>query len=181
VTETTTPHPNEELLRRYWKVTTEGDIDAMMELLGDDCVYHYSGQHPLSGDYYGKKEVHDLYTTLAGLAVRGGMFEGHVHELVFGAEFSVIILSYRLNLFKGRSIPGRACGMMRIIDGKVREYWLFEWDQSMINDVFWSSAPQLFLKKGDYRRLVLSLPRTALGMARTMGRLFGNYRAPTSV
>lgn len=180
-TATSTEFDRKAFLQKYWDVTTAGDIDAMMDLLGDDCVYHYPGQHFLSGHYHGKKEVHQLYTTLASMAVKAGMFQGVVHEIVLGDEFSLIVLSYRLHVLKGRSIPGRACGMMRIVDGKVREYWLFEWDQRMINDVVWASAPQVFLKRKEYVRLAAALPRSALGIVRTVGRLFGDYTAPTPI
>lgn len=175
---------NIEVLQTYWKATTSGDVDTLRTIVADDAVFHYPGQHFISGDYHGKEEVaghSGLYATLASMAIGGGMFEGHLHDVAASADgkYTVAILSYKLNLPGGKVLPGRACGLFRIIDGLIHEYWLFEWDQAMINDIFWSSAPLVFYKKGNYVRIVTSLPRTLLGAVRTACRVFSGYHAPT--
>lgn len=174
-----TPPSNLEVLQKYWDATTTGDIEALRTLIADDAVFHYPGQHYISGDYRGPDEVANLYKTVTGLGK--GMFEGRLHDVAVSQQsiYTLPILSYRLKIFAGRTLPGRACGLLRISNGKIREYWLFEWDQAMINDVWWSSAPRVFLKQKDYVRLLLSLPRIVLGLARTLSRVFGGYRAPT--
>ena len=170
---------NRAVLAAYWKALTSGHVEEFAPLVHDDAVFHYPGNHVLSGDYHGKAAVVGLYTNLIKLS--GDKFHGTLHEVVVGEEFTVAILSYRLNLLAGRSLPGRACGLFRIQDGKIREYWLFEWDQVMINDVFHSAeSPFVWRKRGPLGWLA-SLPRAGLGSVRTAGRLFGRYRAPTDV
>ncbi len=169
----------DEVLHRYWVATTTGDIPMLRPLIADDAVFHYPGQHYLSGDYHGVEEVCDLYKTVTGLGTQ--LFEGKLRGVgpVAGGEYDVVVLTYRLKLFAGRSLPGRACGLMRISGGRIHEYWLFEWDQHMINDVWWASAPKVFIKQKKYGRIVAKLPRIVLGTSRTLIRAFRGYRAPT--
>lgn len=170
---------NDDVLKQYWTATTTGDIPMLRPLIADDAVFHYPGQHYLSGDYRGVEAVCNLYKTVTGLGTQ--LFEGHLHDIgeSENGTYSFVVLSYKLKLFAGKFLPGRACGLMRISGGKIHEYWLFEWDQHMINDVWWTSAPKVFAKQKDYGRIVLTLPRILLGTTRTLIRAFTGYKAPT--
>lgn len=171
-------HPNLPLLRKYWDVTTTADMEGFKALLAEDTLYHYPGQHYLSGDYQGRDKVVALYTLITGMGKE--VFDGKVHAigLTPDATYSLIVLSYHIKVLGNRSLPGRAVGQLRIEDGKVKEYWLFEWDQQMVNDIWWASAFKLLPKQGRYLRLVVSIPRIVLGVTRTMIRLYGGYKAP---
>jgi ketosteroid isomerase-like protein len=170
---------NTELLHTYWKALTTGHVEDFAPLVHEDAHFHYPGNHFLSGDYHGKQAVVGLYTNL--IKVSGGRFEGVLHDVAVGEEFTVAILSYRLRLLPERSLPGRACGLFRIVDGKIKEYWLFEWDQLMINDVFRSiGAPVIWRRRGPLAWL-LALPGAGLSNLKTARRLFGRYTAPTDI
>jgi hypothetical protein len=49
----------------------------------------------------------------------------------------------------------------------------------MINDVWWTSAPQVFMKQKNYAKIVVKLPRILLALTRTLIRVFSGYQAPT--
>ena len=170
---------DDEVLKQYWQATTTGDIPMLRPLIADDAVFHYPGQHYLSGDHRGVDAVCDMYRTITGLGTQ--LFVGDLHDIGQSDKgmYSFVILSYKLKLFAGKTLPGRACGLMRISGGKIHEYWLFEWDQHMINDVWWASAPKVFAKQKDYLRIVIKLPRILLGATRTLIRAFSGYQAPT--
>lgn len=174
----TESHPNAEVIRTYWNATTTGNVEALRPIVADDAVFHYPGNHFISGDYRGKDDVVKLYATLNKLA--GNTFEAQLHGVVADAQYVVAILSYHLNLLPKRHLPGRACGLFRVVEGKIHEYWLFEWDQLMINDVFRTLGVRVALQRRELVTLLLSLPRAIAAAARTAWRLFsGTYRAPT--
>jgi len=172
---------NRDLIHRYWTALTTGHIEDFAPLVHEDAVFHYPGNHFLSGNYRGKEAVVGLYTNLIKLA-GGGVFRGVLHDVAVGEEYTVAILSYRMQLMRTRSLPGRACGLFRIVGGKIREYWLFEWDQSMINDLVRTAGGGIVWRNRGPLRFIVSLPRSAVGSVRTAGRLFGGrYTAPTEV
>ncbi|QSQ20044.1 nuclear transport factor 2 family protein [Pyxidicoccus parkwayensis] len=174
----TETHPNTDVIRAYWNATTTGNVEALRPIVAEDAVFHYPGNHFISGDYRGKDEVVGLYTMLTGMA--GGTFEARLHGVAADSQYAVAILSYHLNILPKHYLPGRACGLFRVADGQIHEYWLFEWDQLMINDVFRTLGMRVALQHGKLGTLVLSLPRSLIAAARTAWRLFGGtYRAPT--
>lgn len=122
------------VIRTYWDALMARDMKRFESLLADDVVIHYPGNHHLSGDYRGKKDVVALYTRLTEF-VDEGVFLGEVLDIVMGEIYTAVVIRYDLKLpFK--TIPGRAVGLFIIKDGKIQEYWLHEWDQVMINRVF---------------------------------------------
>jgi hypothetical protein len=122
------------LIQTYWKALNTGDLKTFETLLAPDAVIHYPGNHSLSGDYRTTKDIVGLYTTLAEF-VKDGVFRGEPLDIMVGEIYTAVVLKYELKLpFK--TIPGRAVGLFIIEDGKIKEYWLHEWDQVMINGVF---------------------------------------------
>lgn len=139
------------LIQTYWKALTTGDIDTFATLLAPDAVIHYPGQHYLSGDYRTTKDIVGLYTRLSEFAV-AGVFQGEVLDILVGETYTSVALRYTLNL-PLRKIPGRAMGVFIIENGKIKEYWLHEWDQVMINRVF--RLTRLF---GPFQRFFMPKP-----------------------
>ena len=167
---------NTALVHRYWDAVTAGDLDTLAALLHDNVVVHYPGEHFLSGDYRGKEAVlNGLFATLFRFR---DYFDGRLNDAAVGEKYAVVIHSYRLPMFRGRSLPGGACGLVRFVDDKIIEYWLFEWDVAMLNDAFDAVGGPLARerKKGLARALVI--PRTILARLGTARRLFGKYRGP---
>jgi ketosteroid isomerase-like protein len=170
---------NRELIHLYWQALTTGHAEDLAPLVFENAVFHYPGNHYLSGDYHGKAAIVGLYANL--IKINNSRFEGTLHDVAVGETFTVAALSYRLHLLPKRSLPGRACGLFRIIDGKIHEYWLFEWDQAMMNDVFRTAGVGwLWRHRGVLAALAL-LPRWLPAVLRTTARLYGRYTAPTEV
>lgn len=176
---------NEDVLKQYWEATITGNIPLLRPLIAEDAVFHYPGQHYLSGDYHGVEEVCGLYTRVTSLGQE--LFEGKLRGIAStpNADYNAVMLSYRIKVFGNKWLPGRATGLFRISGGKVHEYWLFEWDQQMINDIWWASAPRMLKRRKQQSgqkktgTVLAKLPRIALGGIRTLKRVFGGYKAPT--
>jgi len=96
---------NRQLLHTYWTALTTGHVDDFAPLVAEDAVFHYPGNHFLSGTYAGKEAVVGLYTNLIKLS-GGTVFRGVLHDVAVGDEFTVAILSYRMQLLPNRSLPG---------------------------------------------------------------------------
>jgi ketosteroid isomerase-like protein len=123
-----------ELIKTYWTALNTGDLDTFRTLLAPDAVIHYPGQHYLSGDYKTTDDIVGLYAKLVQF-VADGVFHGEVLDILVGETYTSVVLRYDLKL-PMRTIPGRAVGLFIIEDGKIKEYWLHEWNQVMINRVF---------------------------------------------
>ncbi|MDS1272305.1 nuclear transport factor 2 family protein [Lipingzhangella sp. LS1_29] len=55
------PHPNEQLLRRFYEHFTAGDLDTMARSFDDDVVFHEPGRHPLAGTHRGASAILDFF------------------------------------------------------------------------------------------------------------------------
>ena len=170
---------NEDVLKQYWEATITANIPLLRPIIAEDAVFHYPGQHYLSGHYHGVEEVAGLYTRVTSLGQE--LFEGKLRGIAStpSGDYNTVMLSYRIKVVGNKWLPGRATGLLRVAGGKIHEYWLFEWDQQMINDIWWASAPKMFRREKQYGKIVRHLPRIALGGIRTMKRVFGGYTAPT--
>jgi uncharacterized protein len=58
-------HPNEELLRKYFKAVDSGDLTTLNEVFADSISAHIGGQHALSGEHHGKEAVIGFFGQLA--------------------------------------------------------------------------------------------------------------------
>lgn len=124
---------NRQVLQTYWNALMSSDLDTFATLLRDDTLIHYPGNHFLSGDYRGPEEVIGLYRRLTQF-IRDGIFVAELLDVLVGDVYCAAVLKYELHL-PIRKIPGRATGIFHLEDGKIKEYWLHEWDQVMINRV----------------------------------------------
>ena len=123
-----------DLIKTYWTSLTTGDLDTFRTLLAPDAVIHYPGQHYLSGDYTTTDTIVGLYRQLYEF-IKDGVFHGEVLDILVGEIYTSVLLKYDLKL-PHKTIPGRAAGVFIIEHGKIKEYWLHEWDQVMINRIF---------------------------------------------
>jgi hypothetical protein len=144
-----------DLIRTYWDALMSADLVKFRELLAPDAVIHYPGQNFLSGDYTTTDDIVELYRTLTGF-ITEGTFTGQVLDITTGEQYTTVILKYQLHL-PIKTIDGRATGLFLLDENyKIKEYWLHEWNQVMINRVLratWASKPFMplvnrFTKKG---------------------------------
>ena len=123
-----------QLIQTYWKALNSGDLKTFETLLAPDAVIHYPGQHYMSGDYRTTADIVNLYRQLTEF-IKDGVFSGEVLDIMVGEIYTAVVLRYTITM-PHKTIPGRAIGLFIIEKGKIKEYWLHEWDQVMINGIF---------------------------------------------
>lgn len=125
------------VIREYWAALMAGDMPRFRKLLAPDAVIHYPGQHYLSGDYKTNDDIVGLYTKLTKF-ISDGVFVGEVLDITTGDVYTSVVIRYEIRM-PIKTMKGRAIGLFILEDGKIKEYWLHEWNQHMINWVFRSS------------------------------------------
>lgn len=128
-------HPNEDLLRRYFKAAESGDLATLDEVFADDVVGHIAGGHELSGDHRGKQAVFAFFGTLAKLS--NGTAQLRLRDAIADDWFAVALVEATgrvgANAIDGE--PGVL--VLRIADGRFVEWWSHHYDQQKM-DEFWS-------------------------------------------
>ena len=127
-----------DVIRTYWDALMAADMGAFRTLLAPDAVIHYPGQNYLSGDYKTTDDIVELYRKLSKF-ITDGFFKGEVLDITVGDIYTTVILKYELHT-PMKVLPGRATGVF-ILDENylIKEYWLHEWNQMMINRVLRAS------------------------------------------
>jgi ketosteroid isomerase-like protein len=132
-----------DLIKTYWDALMSADLVTYRTLLAPDAVIHYPGQNFLSGDYTTTDDIVELYRTLTGFVTQG-TFTGQVLDITTGEQYTTVILKYQLHL-PMKTVDGRATGLFLLDENyKIKEYWLHEWNQVMINRVLratWACKP----------------------------------------
>jgi ketosteroid isomerase-like protein len=123
-----------QLIQTYWTALNSGDLKTFETLLAPDAIIHYPGQHSRSGDYRTTADILGLYSYLTQF-IKEGVFQGEVLDIMVGEVYTAVVLKYDIKL-PVKTIAGRAIGLFIIERGKIKEYWLHEWNQVMINRIF---------------------------------------------
>ena len=141
------------VIRTYWDALMSADLRTFRTLLAPDAVVHYPGQNHMSGDYKTTDDIVGLYRQLTQF-ILDGVFVGEVLDITTGDIFTTVILRYDLKM-PIKTLHGRATGIFILDENlKIKEYWLHEWNQNMINWVFRSSRwlGWMMPKKKDRKR-----------------------------
>jgi len=129
------PHPNEELLGRWFLVQAQGDPNAVRALLTDDVVWHVPGRNLLSRDYRGPDAVLGFMARVRELS------EGSARPQLLGVLANdgwAVALVRMFAEREGRKLDGSfQAWAHRIVDGKIAEFWFLVEDRYDV-DAFWS-------------------------------------------
>ena len=125
------------VMTAYFGALLSGDFASLDSLFADDVIWHQPGGGQLSGDYRGKQSLFGLFGRFMQLS--GGTFQiTEVGDVMVNG--SLVAASLRFGAARGDDridMPG--VDLMRIVDGKIQEVWLFSGDQAT-EDAFWSGA-----------------------------------------
>ncbi len=121
MTTTSLEQRNVELARKGYEAFNEADIQAVMELVTDDIVWHVGGDNPVSGDYKGKDELAGLFAKFGQLTE--GTYEADIHDILASAEHTVVLGTYTATRH-GRTHSARFVDIIHTAnDRKLKEFW----------------------------------------------------------
>ena len=128
-------HPNEEMLRRYFKAAESGDLATLDELFADDITAHIAGRHALSRDYHGKEAVFGFFGQLAERS--GGTARLDLRNALTDDWFAVALVELAGQV-GGETLDGeRGALVLRIQNDRFVEFWSHHYDEQKMNRV-WS-------------------------------------------
>lgn len=171
-------HPHQDkldFLQKYWNSLMAGDMEAFAPLVHEQCVVHYPGNHFLSGDHVGRAAVVDLYSKLYRIGIAQGTFIGEFHDGVTSDDHVCALVKYTLVLGAGQELTGEAIGVFHLENGQMREYWLLERDQKMINDIV-NISGKAALSGGGNAAMAAGAVRHPLAVVRTIRRVIRRKR-----
>lgn len=159
-----------DFLSTYWGSLMVGDMETFATIVDEECVVHYPGNHFLSGDHIGRPAIVDLYSKLYKIGIEQGTFIGEFVDGVTSADHVCALIKYRIIIAPGREVSGDAIGRFRIRNGQMYEYWLFERDQKMINDIVRMSG-KASLAGGSKAKIALGALTHPAALVRTLRRV----------
>jgi ketosteroid isomerase-like protein len=132
-------HPNIELMRRYSAALLDGQAAAALPFFTEDLVLHIPGRSPHAGTFHGQDAVLAYYTRLfrdtdGQLEVLG------VDDHLASDDHAATLVRWRLTR-GGRSIEVDRIALYRIVDGRIAEIWVRDWDQYAYDDLFADAEP----------------------------------------
>ena len=121
----------------YFRALRSGDLASLETLFADDVIWHQPGAGQLSGDYRGKPSLFELFGRFVTLSE--GTFQITDVGDVMG-NGALVAASLRFRAARGdERIDMSGVDLMRIVNGKIQEVWLFSGDQAA-EDAFWIGA-----------------------------------------
>lgn len=125
------PHPNLQLIHRFFTAYGSNDLEAIREILSPDIKWFIPGRHPLSGTKNGVDEVLEYFKQLQG-------FSFQAKPIVMGVSDDYVIdchLNWS-NLENGENIERMSCLLWKFEEGKVSRVFNFPEDQHLIDAFF---------------------------------------------
>lgn len=127
-------HSNVAIVRQGFNSFANGDIATLLDLIGDNAVWHSPGKNSLSGDYEGHQAILEYFAKFAHLSQ--GTFKTELLN-VLANEHHGIALTRDTATCKGKTMSWNGAVIIRLKDGKLVEAWAINQDQDAV-DEFWS-------------------------------------------
>ena len=124
---------NEVLLRMAYEAQGRGDLDAYINFLSDDVVFHIPGRSRIAGEYRGKEEVRRHFREIAALS--GGTFQTEIHDVLAGDEHVVGLVTARAEQ-GDQTVDLPRVHVWHVRNGKLAELWIHPADQYSF-DSYW--------------------------------------------
>src|SRR5437868_4026484 len=119
------------VLERYATAWASGDLTKIFACYHDDFALHYFGRNEFSGDHLGKAAS---LKALAEISRRTRRRLVKIVDILAGAERGALIAREALT-HNGQDIEIERLFLYRIADGLLRECWLYDQDQRLIDEI----------------------------------------------
>ena len=127
-------HPNIEFMRRYSAALQAGQAADALPYYAEDLVLHMPGRGPHSGTTHGQDAVLAYYTTV--FQATDGRFEVvGVDDILASDDHAASLVRWRLHRGE-RTLDVDRVVVYRIVDEKIKEIWVRDWDQYAYDEFF---------------------------------------------
>lgn len=123
-------HPNVLAYIKTVEAFRHGDLDAVASLIAEDVVWHVPGDHPLAGEYEGRKRLLEFLARLGPLG-----FTIREHD-VFADDEHLCALSFIGAHREGLEVETRVVSVFHFRDGRQTERWFYPDDAVAWNSIF---------------------------------------------
>ena len=127
------PEETGRVLREYADAWLAADLERILGAYHEDVVLHYTGESPLAGTHSGKDAA---FAALGQASQRSARRLIEIEDVLVGDELGAILAVEELGDPPRRV---RRVLLYRVLDGQLRECWLYDEDQRFV-DALWSSA-----------------------------------------
>jgi ketosteroid isomerase-like protein len=125
---------NVEIARAYFQAVRNGDLARLGDLLDEGIVWHQPGDNQFSGERKGRDAVFGMLGAMMQ-ASNGTFAIDKVHAIMGNAD-TVAASIHFTGRRDGSSMSMDGMDVLRLLDGKIVEMWLFSADQPA-EDAFW--------------------------------------------
>jgi uncharacterized protein len=122
---------NEEIARKAYRAFEEGDVQAVLDSLADDIVWHVPGKSQIAGTYKGKQQVMELFGKYMGLY---DTQQTELHDVLANDQHTValVTVTYKKG---GRTLEMKANDITHPDgEGRTTEFWRFQEDQAILDE-----------------------------------------------
>ena len=132
------PHPNLELIDRFFAAYGNHDLAALREVLAEDATWTFPGHHPLSGTKVGIDAIVAFFDAVGATM---GRSNPRVEKLVMGVneQYVVECQHIRTNREGGLNLDQQMCVLWSFANGKIASGQHLAADQDAL-DAFYSRA-----------------------------------------
>ena len=127
------PEETGRVLREYADAWLAADLERILGAYHEDVVLHYMGESPLAGTHTGKDAA---FAALGQASQRSARRLIEIEDVLVGDALGAILAVEELGDPPRRV---RRVLLYRVLDGQLRECWLYDEDQRFV-DALWSSA-----------------------------------------
>ena len=127
-------HPNIELMRRYSAALTAGKAADALPFYAEDLVLHIPGRSPHAGTFHGQDAVLAYYTRI--FRDTDGKFQPlGVDDILASDTHAASLVRWRVER-DGHAIEIDRVVIYRIVDERIAEIWVRDWDQYAYDELF---------------------------------------------
>jgi uncharacterized protein len=124
-----------DVARRLYAAREAGDLATVAALVTDDVVVHVPGTHALAGDHRGLAAFAEFAAATTALTDDGEAIE--VIDVLGGAGHAAVYCHVTAQRAGRAPLDNLTVHVLRIIDGRVAEVWLHNFDDVAVS-AFWA-------------------------------------------
>ena len=114
-------HANVAKVRNAYEAFAKGDLDGALKDMADDCVFHFGGEGPNSGDHKGREAISQALVANFGLT--GGNWKLDISGIYAGDEHATVILHETATRTDGATLDIDEVHVLTIDNGKITNLW----------------------------------------------------------